>query len=174
MTGGLPPENNNDPAIRTGLLAGITAYTFWGLFPLYLKAISSVPPLEVLGHRVLWSVPFAALLLLFRKQWQEVFDALRQPRLVGMLFLAACAIALNWLVYVWAIQNERILESSLGYYINPLIFVAAGVFILGEKLRPAQIFSITLACLGVMVMTFGLGTFPWVCLLYTSPSPRDS
>lgn len=162
MTDGQPPGKDNNTALRTGVLAGITAYVFWGMFPLYLKAISSVPALEILSHRILWSVPFAAILLTFRKQWQEVFGALRQSRVMMMLMLAACAIAANWLIYVWAIQQDRILEASLGYYVNPLIFVAAGVFILGERLRPLQTGAITLAAIGVLILTFGIGSFPWV------------
>lgn len=151
--------------IRLGLLTGVAAYTFWGLFPLYLKLLSDVTTFEILAHRIFWSVPFGAVLILKRKQWGEVLTALRSPRVVFFLTLSALAISANWLIYVWAVINDRILEASLGYYINPLIYVAAGVFILGEKLRRPQIVAVALAGTGVLVMTFGAGVFPWVSLL---------
>jgi chloramphenicol-sensitive protein RarD len=151
--------------LRLGLITGVAAYTFWGLFPLYLKLLSEVAPLEILSHRIFWSVPFGAVLILLRKQWREVLTALKTPRVVMLLAVAAVAIACNWLIYVWAVINDRILEASLGYYINPLMYVAAGVFILGERLRPAQVFALGLAAAGVLVMTFGAGTFPWVSIV---------
>ncbi len=151
--------------IRLGLLTGIAAYTLWGLFPIYLKLLSEVAALEILAHRVFWSVPFGAVLILMRKQWGEVLTAIRSPRVVFFLALAAIAISLNWLTYVWAVINDRILEASLGYYINPLMYVAAGVFILGERLRPPQMIAVALAGAGVLIMTFGAGVFPWVSLL---------
>lgn len=151
--------------IRLGLITAIAAYTFWGLFPLYLKLLSEVAALEILAHRIFWSVPFGAVLILMRKQWGEVYKAIRSPRVVGFLLIAALAIASNWLIYVWAVINDRILEASLGYYINPLMYVAAGVFVLGERLRSAQIIAVALASTGVLVLTFGAGVFPWVSLL---------
>jgi len=162
MTGATPTLSEKDQVIRTGLLAAIFAYTFWGLFPLYLKTLSSVSAFEILGHRILWSVPFAAILLSWRHQWPEVMRAFTQPRVLTMLALAASAIAVNWLIYVWAVINDRILEASLGYYINPLMYVAAGVFILGERLRRIQLISVLIASAGVLVLTFGVGAFPWV------------
>ncbi len=161
--------NKNDPSdtentLRFGLIAGVTAYTLWGVFPIYLKALSDVSALEILAHRVFWSVPFGALILTFRKQWSEVLAALLNRRVLLMLALSAVAISLNWLIYVWAVINDRVLEASLGYYINPLMYVAAGVFIMGEKLRRAQIISVALASIGVLVLTFGAGVFPAVSL----------
>lgn len=151
--------------IRLGLITGVAAYTFWGLFPLYLKLLSEVSALEILAHRVFWSVPFGGVLILMRNQWSEVWTALKTPRVVFILAVAAIAISSNWLIYVWAVINDRILEASLGYYINPLMYVAAGVFILGEKLRRAQIAALILAAAGVSVMTVGGGVFPWVSIL---------
>lgn len=150
--------------VRLGLIVGVAAYTIWGLFPLYLKLLSHVAALEILAHRVFWSVPFGAVLILMRRQWGEVLTAIRSPRVVFVLLLSAFAISANWLIYVWAVVNDRILEASLGYYINPLMYVAAGVFILGEKLRRPQMIAISLASAGVLVMTFGVGVFPWVSL----------
>ena len=157
-------EHTKDQAVRIGLLAGIGAYTLWGVFPVYLKALSEVSALEILAHRILWSVPFAALLLSLRKQWKEVGAAFKSPRVLLMLSISALAISCNWLIYVWAVINDRVLEASLGYYINPLMYVAAGVLVMGEKLRRAQIIAVILAAAGVAVLTFGVGVFPWVSI----------
>ena len=151
-------------AVRDGFVFAIGAYTLWGLFPIYLKALADVDVLEVLSHRILWSVPFAAALLTLRKQWPQVKAAIGERRIVMMLGLAAVSIATNWMIYVWAVANERVLEASLGYYINPLMYVATGVFVLGEKIRPVQTAAIALATAGVLVLTFGAGVFPWVSL----------
>lgn len=151
-------------AIRDGLLFGVGAYTIWGLFPIYLKAVSDAPALEILVHRILWSVPFGAALIALRSQWGDVKAAFMNPKTLGLLAVSAIAISLNWLIYVWSVVNDRIFDASLGYYINPLMYVAAGVFILGEKMRRAQVVAIVLATLGVLVLTFGAGVFPWAAL----------
>ena len=147
--------------LRLGLLCGVAAYALWGLFPLYIKALTPASPMEIVAHRILWSVPFGAFILSLRGQWRETLAAIRSPRIVALLAVAAIFIALNWLVYVWAVANDRVLQASLGYYINPLTFIAAGVFILKEQLTRAQIAAVALAAIGVGVMTFGAGVFPW-------------
>jgi len=152
------------PDIQFGLLAGVGAYTLWGVFPAYLKLLYDVSALEILAHRIVWSVPFGALLISLRSQWREVKTAFMTWRVLILLGVSAIAISGNWLIYVWAVINDRILEASLGYYINPLMYVAAGVFVLGEHLRPAQIIAVVLATAGVLVLTFGAGVFPWVSL----------
>lgn len=158
-------QNNKDAAenaLKLGLITGVAAYALWGVMPVYLKGLSNVSALEVLAHRIFWSVPFGALILFARKQWPEVRAAISSKRVIAMLALSAVAISLNWLIYVWSVLNDRVLEASLGYYINPLMYVAAGVFIMGEKLRRAQIVSVALAAAGVSVLTFGAGVFPFV------------
>ena len=150
--------------VRDGLIFAAGAYTLWGLFPLYLKSLENVSALEILAHRILWSVPFGALLLTLRQQWPEVKRAFGDRRVLIMLAIAAVSISANWLVYVWAVIHERVLEASLGYFINPLMYVAAGVFVLGEKLRRAQIAAVIIASAGVLVLTFGAGAFPWVSI----------
>lgn len=158
-------QNNKDAAenaLKLGLITGVAAYALWGVMPVYLKGLSNVSALEVLAHRIFWSVPFGALILFARKQWPEVRAAISSKRVIAMLALSAIAISLNWLIYVWSVLNDRVLEASLGYYINPLMYVAAGVFIMGEKLRRAQIVSVALAAAGVSVLTFGAGVFPFV------------
>ena len=152
-------------ALRTGLTAAVAAYTIWGLFPIYLRALTDASAAEILSHRIVWAVPFGALILTLRKQWAEVKAALTTPKVLRVLFLTGGVIAVNWLVYVWAVANGRILEASLGYYINPLMYVAAGVFILGEKLRRPQQIAVALATLGVLVLTIGGGVFPWVSFI---------
>lgn len=150
--------------LRIGLLAGIGAYTLWGVLPAYLKAVDDVSALEILSHRILWSVPFGAMLIALRSQWKEVAAAFSTPRVLALLTLSAAAIAINWYIYVWAVINDRVLQASLGYYINPLMYVAAGVFVMGERLRRTQIIAVGLAAAGVMALTIGAGVFPWVSI----------
>lgn len=150
-----------DNELRLGLLCGIAAYALWGLFPIYLKSLAPAGPMEVVAHRVLWSVPFGAFILSVRGQWRETLAAIKSPRIAALLAVASIFIAGNWLVYVWAVANNHVLQASLGYYINPLIFIATGVIVLKEKLSRAQIAAVGLAAIGVSVLTFGAGVFPW-------------
>lgn len=161
MTGTSAGESAASAEIRLGLICGIVAYALWGLFPLYIKALAPAAPTEIVAQRILWSVPFGAFILSLRGQWRETLAAVRSPRVVAFLAVAAVLIAANWLVYVWAVANDRVLQASLGYYINPLIFIATGVFVLKEKLSRAQIVAVALAAIGVSVLTFGAGVFPW-------------
>ncbi len=153
-----------DAALRFGLLCAVGAYLLWGVMPPYIKAIGHVPPIEIVAHRILWSIPFGAILIVLRQQWPEVRTAFSDRRVLLMLTLSALMIAGNWLIYVWAIAQENILEASLGYFINPLMYVAAGVFVLGEKLRRAQIIAVGMATFGVIVLTIGSGAFPWTAI----------
>ena len=147
--------------IRFGLVCGILAYAIWGLFPLYLRELSPAGAIEVVAHRIAWSVPFGAAILGLRRQWTETLNALKQPRVVALLALSAALISVNWLVYVWAVANERVLQASLGYYINPLLFIAAGVFVLKERLSAAQAVAVALAAAGVIALILGAGVIPW-------------
>jgi chloramphenicol-sensitive protein RarD len=151
--------------VGRGLIAGAVAYAIWGLFPLYLKQLGGVSAGEVVAHRILWSIPFGAALLLAAGQWREVAGALARPRVAGLLALAALLIGVNWLVYVWAVAHERVLEASLGYYINPLMFVAAGVVVLKETLNRTQIAAVALAAIGVLVLIVGADVIPWPSLV---------
>ncbi len=154
----------SDAEIRTGVLLGLAAYTLWGIFPVYFKIVGSVPPTEVLIHRVIWAVPFGALIILARRQWPEVRNAFRSGLMVFWLGLAALSISANWLIYIWAVQHERIFEASLGYYINPLMYVLAGVVLLSESLSRLQVLAVVFAAIGVTVLTVSLGDFPWVAV----------
>jgi chloramphenicol-sensitive protein RarD len=159
-----PPGEHSDAEIRTGVIVGLAAYALWGIFPVYFKIVGSVPPTEVLVHRVVWAVPFGALIILARRQWADVRLAFSNPKMISWLGLAAISISLNWLIYIWAVQHERIFEASLGYYINPLIYVLAGVLLLNERLSRLQLTAVVLAATGVTVMTISRGQFPWVAI----------
>jgi len=151
-----------EETLRIGFICGVAAYALWGVLPAYLKQLSFASSWEIVAHRILWSVPFGAILLTFRKQWPEVRRALATPRVLAMLGVAAVFIAANWTLYVWAVVNARVLEASLGYYINPLMFIGAGVIVLREKLNRVQIAAIALAGTGVLVLTIGSGVFPFI------------
>lgn len=151
-------------ATRSGLLAGLIAYSLWGVFPVYFKIVGDVLPTEILAHRIIWAVPFGALILCLRKQWPDVKRAATHPGMRAWLFLAALSISANWAIYIWAVQNERIFEASLGYYINPLVYVVAGMWLFKESLRPLQFVAVGFAFVGVMVLTISGGVFPWVAL----------
>ena len=148
-----------------GLLAGIAAYTMWGFFPFYFKATADVSPLEILVHRVVWSVPFAFLLILLRRQLPALKIGLSNIHVLKWLSVSSFFIALNWGIYIWAIQIDQIFQASLGYYINPLMYVIVGVVFFKEKLSKLQGIAIAMAAIGVTVLTLYGGVFPWISLL---------
>jgi len=150
---------------RRGYALGLTAYVIWGLFPVYFKLLESIPALEIITHRAIWSALFGAALLLVWKHpgwWRELLD---NPRRLAVLGASGVLIASNWLVYVWAVNNGHMLEASLGYYINPLINVLLGLLVLRERLRPLQWVAVGLAALGVAQQVWQLGSLPWVSLV---------
>jgi len=149
---------------RDGVLTALVAYVLWGVFPVYFKLVQAVPPTEVLVHRIVWAVPFGALILHFRKQWPEVRQAFASPATLFWLALAALFISANWFIYIWAVQQEEVLQASLGYYINPLMYVIVGVLFLKERLRRPQIVSVLLAAIGVSYLTIRGGQFPFVAV----------
>ncbi|WP_418153047.1 EamA family transporter RarD [Litorimonas sp. RW-G-Af-16] len=159
------PNINADGEHRKGLIAGLAAYTWWGLFPVYFVLTKAVPALEILSHRVLWSVPFCFLILLMRQQLPALWTALRDTKTVLYLGIAAVFLSINWGVYIWAVQNEQIFQGSLGYYINPLLYVLVGVVFFGERMSRLQTLAIVLALLGVTVLTVYGGVFPWISLI---------
>ena len=149
---------------REGLLASLIAYVLWGLFPIYFVLVASVAPFEVLAHRIIWAVPFGALILYIRKQWPEVRPVWRNRNMLFWLALSALCISCNWLIYIWAVQQEMVLQTSLGYFTNPLMYVLVGVIFLRERLRRGQIVAVILAAIGVLYLTFTAGEFPWVAI----------
>jgi len=158
----LPSEARDDG--RDGVISALICYTLWGLLPIYFVFVSAVAPTEVLLHRIVWAVPFGALIIFSRQQWPEVKRALTHRAMLFWLATAAMFIAINWYVYIYAIQNNQIFQGSLGYYINPLVYVLVGVMFLGEKLRSLQIVAVVLATIGVLVLTFSGGEFPIIAL----------
>ncbi|MDX2413432.1 MAG: EamA family transporter RarD [Woeseiaceae bacterium] len=157
-----PTEARDDT--RDGFIAALICYLIWGLLPIYFVFVSAVAPLEVLLHRIVWAVPFGALIIFSRRQWPEVRRALTHPAMLFWLAVAAMFIAINWYVYIYAIQNNQIFQGSLGYYINPLVYVVIGVVFLGERLRSLQIAAVGIATIGVLVLTFSGGQFPTIAL----------
>ena len=149
---------------REGLVAGLICYLLWGIFPVYFKLVETVPAIEVLLHRVIWAVPFGALIIYVRRQWPEVRRALTHRVMLGWLLASALCISVNWYIYIYAVQTEQIFQASLGYYINPLIFVLAGVILFGERLRQLQLAAVVLAAIGVLVLTVSGGEFPAIAL----------
>ncbi len=148
-----------------GFAYAVIAYLMWGFLPLYMKAIIHIPPVEIIAHRILWSVPIAGLILIVLGRTGDVVRALKTPRMVGMAAITAALISVNWGVYVWAIANDRALDAALGYYINPLFSVALGAILLREKLAAAQWVAVGLAGLAVAILTISAGVLPWVALV---------
>ena len=159
-----PTAERTEDRVRNGVIAALIAYTMWGFLPIYFKVVEVVPAIEVLAHRIIWAVPFGAIIIMLRRQWTEVREALRHPRTLGLLSLSATFIALNWLVYIVAVQSEQIFQASLGYYINPLMYVVIGIALLGERLRRSQSIAVLLAAAGVAVLTVSGGQFPLISL----------
>jgi len=149
----------------TGLLYGVSAYLLWGLLPLYWQLVEEAGAYEILAHRGIWSLFLCLLLLALRKQIKSALAMVRGKRTLLLLFLASGFLTINWGVYIWSVMVDRVVEAALGYYITPLINVAAGVILLREKLRPLQWTAVSLAFIGVCVLTVGFGSLPWIALV---------
>ena len=156
-----PPQTDSPK----GLLAGLSAYMMWGLFPIYFVLTKDVPALEILAHRILWSLPFGGLILIFRRQIENTLKALCTPKTLGLLSLASISLAINWGVYIYAIQVEQIFQGSLGYYINPLIYVLVAVVFFNERLSVLQGLAVLFATVGVLVLAVYGGQFPVISLI---------
>ena len=153
-----------NPELRFGLFSAFGAYLIWGGLPLYFRALDHIGPQEMLAHRILWGLPTALIFITLAARWKDLRAALTRRR-IGYLAISAALIALNWLVYIWAVSAERVTEASLGYFINPLVSVLIGMVFFSEKLRPAQWVAIAIASAGVAVLTWELGRLPWVSLV---------
>jgi chloramphenicol-sensitive protein RarD len=149
--------------MRQGLLAAAAAYLIWGLFPLYWKLLSSVPALQIMAHRIVWCALFVALWLVMREGW--AWTRTLSGRLLAMLAGSSALIALNWWLYIWAVNSGHIVETSLGYFINPLVSVLLGVLVLRERLNPRQWLAVAVAAAGVLWLTTQAGRLPWIALL---------
>ena len=151
--------------MNKGILSAALAYVIWGLFPLYFKLLSDIAPLEVLVHRVLWSLLFLLAVLAVRRQWDWLKQARSQPRLLGVSAISATLLSVNWLTYIWSVTNGHVIEASLGYFITPLVNVLLGYSVLHERPRKAQWAALALATLGVLWLALQGGRFPWIALV---------
>ncbi|MEV5431117.1 EamA family transporter RarD [Streptomyces sp. NPDC052701] len=147
-----------------GLLNGFAAYGMWGLVPLFWPLLKPAGAVEILAHRMVWSLAFVAVALLVVRRWAWLGELLRQPRKLGLVTVAAAVITVNWGVYIWAVNAGHVVESSLGYFINPLVTIAMGVLLLKERLRPVQWAAVGIGCAAVLVLTVGYGRPPWISL----------
>ncbi len=151
--------------MNKGILAGISAYILWGLFPIYWRLLEGDPAIEILAHRMVWSLVFVAGILTLQKEWRWLGEVFRNRRTVVIYTLAAILLACNWYTYIWAVNAGYVVEASLGYFINPLVNFLLGVIFLGEKLRGGQVAAVILAGLGVVYLTVNYGSLPWISLV---------
>ncbi len=162
----LTHETSTKPAGEplSGFFFGLSAFFLWGMFPFYLKAVDHIPAVEVVAHRVLWSVPVAGAIIFWLGRTDDLKNALKSPRVLLMAAITAGLISINWGIYVWAIAVERAIEGALGYYINPLVNVVLGVVLLGERFTRLQIAAVACAVMAVCILTFAAGGLPWISL----------
>lgn len=149
----------------SGLLYGVAAYAWWGFAAIYFKLVGAVPPLEILAHRVVWSVVVLLLLVSAMKRWPSMLSIARHPRSLGWLSISTLLIAVNWYTFIWAVTRNHMLDASLGYFINPLVNVVFGFLVFGERLRRWEKIAVGLAALAVTWLTFSAGVVPWVALI---------
>ncbi|CAH0532287.1 Protein RarD [Vibrio stylophorae] len=154
-----------EASTRQGVLLALAAYTMWGIAPIYFRALEQVPALEVVSHRIIWSLILLIVLISCGRNWGYIRQLLRQPKQMAILFVSACIIGVNWLVFIWAVNHGHMIDASLGYFINPLVNVVLGMLFLGERLRPWQWGAVALAATGVSLELYQFGSLPWVALV---------
>jgi len=147
-----------------GLVFGVSAYSLWGLFPIYWPLLEPANPVEIVSHRAVWTLVFCFIILWLTKTLTSTLALLKRPKIVAGLFLGSILISINWIIYIYAATSGHVVEASLGYYINPIVVIATGVLILKEKMRPLQWVSVGVATLGVAVLTLDYGRLPWIAL----------
>ncbi len=150
--------------LSSGIISAVSAYIMWGIVPLYFKLLEHIGADEILIHRIVWSTVLLLLIVFLSKKWQSFLKVITQPGLVFRLTISATFLAANWFTFIWAVNNDHMLDASLGYYINPLVSVALGVIFLGERLRPWQIFAVGLAFIGVIIQLIMIGSLPIISL----------
>lgn len=156
------PAPDESAIRRAGLINGFSAYLLWGVMPLLFAAAAPTGALELVSHRVIWSLGFCAILLVFTGGFLRTWQILRSPRLFGLLLLASVLIAINWTTFIYGVETNQLVEISLGYYLNPLISIGLGVIFLGEKLRPLQWTAVGFGLLAVIIVGIGLGRVPYL------------
>ncbi|MET8172498.1 EamA family transporter RarD [Streptomyces clavifer] len=150
---------------RAGLLYGVGAYGMWGLVPLFWPLLEPSGAVEILAHRMVWSLAVVGVALLFLRRWAWIRELAGQPRKLGLIAIASAVISVNWGLYIWSVNNGHVVEASLGYFINPLVTIAMGVLLLGERLRPAQWTAVATGFAAVLVLAIGYGQPPWISLV---------
>ena len=164
----LASEQMGKPALRlrsgSGLASGLGAYTLWGVFPIYFRAVAHVAPLVVLCHRILWSVLFLGVVILLRQEWRPIAQIVRNRHKLLLLLSGAVLIALNWLIFIYAVGSDQTLQASLGYFINPLFSIALGMFFLGERLRKWQWVAVLIATGAVLLLAVRGSGLPWIAV----------
>lgn len=154
-----------NPETTKGVLYGLAAYTLWGSFPLYFALFEGIPAWEVLIHRVIWSCLFLAIVISLLTRWPAVIAALKQPKRLGFVLGCAVFIALNWGVYIYAVETRHVLQASLGYFLTPLVNVAMGLLLLGERISRLQVVAVALAAVAILYQFVLLGELPWITLV---------
>jgi RarD protein len=151
--------------VRKGILLAASSYVAWGLFPAYFLLLKSVSPVEVLAHRMIWSLVFLSFVLAYRRQWSWLPPLSRKPILVASFAVSAALLSGNWFLYIWAVSNGHVIDASLGYFINPLVNIVLGFVLLHERLHPAQWIAVLIAALGVLWLTWQGHHFPWIAIV---------
>jgi chloramphenicol-sensitive protein RarD len=163
-------QGNSKPVSEetAGLVYSLAAYGVWGLFPLYWKQLGMVPASQILAHRIVWAFLFTLILCFLLGRKKELVELFHSPKRLASVFIASLFITVNWGLYIWAVNQSRIIETSLGYYLNPLLSAAMGAFVLREKLDKGMIAAYLVAALGIVVLTVSYGILPWVSLTLAS------
>ncbi|GGO99973.1 EamA family transporter RarD [Wenjunlia tyrosinilytica] len=156
------PANGTEQ--RTGFWYGFSAYSLWGLFPLFWPLLQPSGAAEILAHRMVWSLVAVLLILTVLRRWSWIGELRRRPRRLGLIALAATIISVNWGLYIWGVNSGHVVETSLGYFINPLVTIGFGVLLLHERLRPAQWVAVGICAVAVLVLAIGYGRLPWIAL----------
>lgn len=155
----------NDKSVKAGVIFALAAYSMWGIAPMYFKLLTGVPALEIVMHRIVWSVLVLCLLLFVRKKFGQVLKAIRDPKIIATLSISGLLLAVNWLIFIWAVNNNRMLDASLGYFINPLFNVLLARLFLQESLTRLQLLAVFVALSGVAFLIFSYGQLPWIALM---------
>ncbi len=149
---------------NAGAIYAVMAFVLWGLLPIYWKALIQIPPVEIFCHRIVWSLVFTALIITYQSRWSEILVIARSPRTLVTLLVSCCLVCSNWMLYIWAVNTGHVLETSLGYYINPLVSALLGVIFFKDRLPRIQLAAIGLAFMGVLNLLWGYGQMPWIAL----------
>ena len=157
-------SGGTDPQHTSAFIAGVASFATWGLVPIYWKLLTKVPALEILAHRFVWTIVFLGLLLSWQQHWREVIGNVLSRRNALFCFGSGVMVGLNWLLFIWAVNIGHVLETSLGYFMTPLVNVLLGAIILHERLSTSQIASILIASVAVCILAFGYGHFPWIAV----------